>query len=242
MSFNISPVIWDELRPAFSPAEPPPEISYNFTTDPLLVSCTLYRMIQEAKAEEKFTYHNWSLVEHLDKIVVKITDQDRIFAEALRSYYKSKLIMAKLRGDHFTKFKTDLLQYLNDSPMTILHSYVGMIYKLPYFYQYDMELVEIFGGERIDLEKAPAKLDRHDINLSFIQKADNGQKRARHYEYWFKDENNLRILVEVEKHNPIRNLWEQRIQNGDLNINAIFDKKRRDNLEFYVAKAWTINV
>jgi hypothetical protein len=217
------------------------EVSYKFTTDPLLISCTLYRMIQEAKAEDKFTYHNWSLNNHADKIVSNITDQDRVFAESLKSYYMSKLLMAKLRGDDFTKFKTDLMQYLHDSPNSLTSRYIGMVYKLPYFYEYDMKLVEIFDGERKDLGPARHR-DREDITLTFIAKADNGQKRARHYEYWFKDDSGTRILLEVEKHNPVRNLWEHSIQAGKLNVNTLFEKKRRDNLEFYVARAWTINV
>lgn len=238
---SITSNVWDELV-AVPDASAESEVSYNFTVDPLLVSCTLYRLITESRANDKIDYLNWSLNEYADKIASKITDQDRIFAETLVSYYKSKLIMAKLRGDHFTKFKTDLLQYLTDSPTRITSKFVGMIYKLPYFYQYDMHLVEIFGGEIVDLEKAPNNLEQQDINLSFISKADNGQKKARHYEYWFKDENNLRILVEVEKHNPVRKLWEHSIQTGNVSINALFEKKRRDNLEFYVAKGWTINV
>lgn len=241
MSVSVAIESWDEL--VVNPrASAEPEVSYNFTVDPLLVSCTLQRLIKESRDNDKIDYLNWSLTEHTDKIAAKITDQDRIFAESLVSYYKSKLIIAKLRGDHFTKFKTDLLQYLNDSPTRITSKFVGMIYKLPYFYQYDMHLVEIFSGGQVDLEKAPNHLDRQDINLSFISKADNGQKRARHYEYWFKNKNNIRFLVEVEKHNPIRPLWEKAIQNGDLSINSIFEKKRRDNLEFYTARGWHISV
>ena len=217
------------------------EVSYKFTTDPLLISCTLYRMIQEAKAEDKFTYHNWSLNNHADKIVSNITDQDRVFAESLKSYYMSKLLMAKLRGDDFTKFKTDLMQYLHDSPNSLTSRYIGMVYKLPYFYEYDMKLVEIFDGERKDLGPARHR-DREDITLTFIAKADNGQKRARHYEYWFKDDSGTRILLEVEKHNPVRNLWEHSIKTGKLTVNTLFEKKCRDDLEFYVAREWTINV
>jgi hypothetical protein len=104
-----------------------------------------------------------------------------------------------------------------------------------------MQLIEIFGGEYKDLGKNKYQ-DRTDVSLTFIGKADNGQKRSRHYEYWFKDDADTRILLEVEKHNPVRNLWEHSIQSGKLNISTLFEKKRRDNLEFYVAKAWTINV
>lgn len=240
-NLNMSITSWDELV-AVPHASDEPEVSYNFTVDPLLVSCTLYRLIKESRVNDKIDYLNWSLTEHADKIAAKITDQDRIFAESLGSYYKSKLIMAKLRGNHFTKFKTDLLQYLNDSPTRITSKFTGMIYKLPYFYQYDMHLVEIFSGEKVDLEKAPNQLDRREIKLSFISKADNGQKKARHYEYWFKDERGTRILLEVEKHNPVRKLWEHSIQNGDVSINSNFEKRHRDNLAFYLARGWDINV
>ena len=240
MSVNVAIKSWDELvSDATASAEP--EVSYNFTVDPLLVSCTLQRLIKDSRDNDKIDYLNWSLTEHVDKIATKITDQDRIFAESLTSYYKSKLLMAKLRGDHFTKFKDDLLKYLTHSPNSLTSRYVGMVYKLPYFYDYDMKLIEIFGGEYTDLGKTNYK-DRLDVALTFISKADNGQKKSRHYEYWFKDEHGTRILLEVEKYNPIRNLWEHTIQNGKMNITANFEKKRRDNLEFYVAKGWTIGI
>jgi len=240
MSISIAIKSWDELV-ADSTASAEPEVSYNFTTDPLLLSCTLQRLNKESRVNDKVDYLNWSLTEHTVAIAAKITVQDRIFAESLTSYYKSKLLMAKLRGDHFTKFKDDLLKYLTHSPNTLTSRFVGMVYKLPYFYEYDMQLIEIFGGEHKDLGPARYR-DREDITLTFIAKADNGQKRSRHYEYWFKDDTDTRILLEVEKHNPVRNLWEQSIQAGKLNVNTLFEKKRRDNLEFYVAKAWTINI
>ncbi len=236
---NMTAITWEELVDTSESRDT--EVRYNFTTDPLLVSCTLYRLIKESRESDSISYLNWSLTDHTDKISAKITDQDRVFAESLKSYYLSKLLMAKLRGDHFTKFKTDLMQYLNDSPNILTSRFVGMVYKLPYFYQYDMQLIEIFGGEYKDLGKNKYQ-DRTDVSLTFIGKADNGQKRSRHYEYWFKDDADTRILLEVEKHNPVRNLWEHSIQSGKLNISTLFEKKRRDNLEFYVAKAWTINV
>ena len=240
MSVNIAINSWDELV-TDSIASAEPEVSYNFTVDPLLVSCTLQRLIKDSKANDKIDYLNWSLTDHVDQIASKITDQDRIFAETIASYYKSKLLMAKLRGDHFTKFKDDLLKYLTHFPNSLTSHYVGMVYKLPYFYEYDMKLIEIFGGENADLSKTNYN-DRSDIVLTFISKADNGQKRCRNYEYWFKDEHNTRILLEVEKYNPVRNLWEQTIQAGKLNVNTSFEKRRRDNLEFYHAKGWSINI
>jgi hypothetical protein len=236
---NMSAIAWNELVEASESKDT--EVLYNFTTDPLLISCTLYRLIKESRENDSISYLNWSLNEHANQIVNKITDQDRVFAESVKTYYLSKLLMAKLRGDDFTKFKTDLMQYLHASPNTLTSRFLGMVYKLPYFYEYDMQLIEIFGGENKTLG-SDRQRSKEDITLTFIAKADNGQKRARHYEYWFKDDSDTRILLEVEKHNPVRNLWEQTIQNGKLNVSTFLEKKRRDNLEFYVAKAWTINI
>lgn len=239
MSFNPVAIAWNEL--VEDSESNSTELHHTFTTDPLLISCTLYRLIKESRENDSISYLNWSLNEHANQIVNKITDQDRVFAESVKTYYLSKLLMAKLRGDDFTKFKTDLMQYLHASPNTLTSRFLGMVYKLPYFYEYDMQLIEIFGGENKTLG-SDRQRSKEDITLTFIAKADNGQKRARHYEYWFKDDSDTRILLEVEKHNPVRNLWEQTIQNGKLNVSTFLEKKRRDNLEFYVAKAWTINI
>ena len=149
MSFNPVAIAWDDLVDVSESKDT--EVRYNFTTDPLLISCTLYRLIKESRDTDSVSYLNWSLNEHADKIVSKITDQDRVFAETLKSYYMSKLLMAKLRGDDFTKFKTDLMQYLHDSPNTLTSRFIGMVYKLPYFYEYDMKVIEIFGGEYNDI-------------------------------------------------------------------------------------------
>ena len=241
-SLNMSVISWDELTAASVESSKVSEVSYRFTTDPLLVSCTLYRLIKESRENDTVAYLNWSLTTHMDKIVSKITDQDRIFSESIENYYKSKLIVDKLRGEHFSEYRTALLTYLTDSPMQITDRAVGMIYRLPYFFQYDMQLIEIFGGEYAALGSKPNYVDRGDVDLSFIAKADSGQKRKRTYEFWFVDDSGIRILLEVEKHNPIMNLWEQTIKSSKLNINAVFERKTKGNLEFYLAKGWTINV
>jgi hypothetical protein len=234
---NTTAIPWNELVDA---SEKDTEISYTFLEEPLLVSCTLHRLQKEYREDDDKRF--WSMTYNHDEIVKRVTDQDRVFAESVKNYYMSKLVVAKLRGDHFTKFRTDLLQYLNDSPKALTSHFIGMVYKLPCFYEYDMKLVEIFGTDHKDISNDLRYRDREDITLTFITKTDNGQKRSRHYEYWFKDESDTRILLEVEKNNPIINLWEQTIQVGKLNINTVFEKKRRDNIEFYVAKFWNINV
>ena len=234
---NLTITSWDNLNEI---AFPDKETSYTFTHDPLLISCTLRRMIKEAESENKMTYRNWSLVENMKSIVAAITDQDRLFAETVRSYYRSKLLVAKLRNEHFSKFRTDLIKYLEESPTKITSEFIGMVYKLPYFYEYDMQLTEIFGSEYAEVKSSLQKKDK--VTLEFIAVANNGRKRCLSHEYWFKDSKDNRILVEVARNNPMLNLWDQVIKNGKINIGAKFEQRHKDNLGYYIANGWEINV
>lgn len=237
MSLNMTAIVWDELDNIEVKAA---ETYHNFIEDPLLISCTLYRIIKEAADEKKFMYRNWSMTDHMGKITAKITDQDRIYAETVRSYYRSKLLVAKLRNENFTKFRTDLCSYLEESPSRITSGFIGMIYKLPYFYAYDMRLNEIFGGEYATVDGSLQRKD--EVTLEFVGKTDNGRKHYLNYEYWFRDPNDNHVLVEVAKINPILKLWERTVKNDKITINAKFSKKHKDNLEYYIATGWEINV
>lgn len=241
-SLNMSVISWEESITE-TRIDLDREIFHTFTEDPLLISCTLYRLVKETP--ESNQYRCLGLTEHQDKIISKITQQDRVFAEIVRSYYKSKLLVAKLRGQHFSKFKKDLELYLNtDSSEKISNKYLGLVYKLPYFYEYDMKLAEIFEGEYKSIDKDYLSKDhtRSSVELSFIEKADNGQKKSRNYEYWFKDEFGNRIRLLLEKNNPIIPLWENTIKSGNVVIDSRFALKQRDNLHFYAANGWHISV
>lgn len=213
----------------------------NFVEDPLLISCTLYRLITELPATDQadYRFRCWSIETDADKIVPRITDQDRIFAEVVRSYYKGKLLVAKLRGATFTRYRNDLLTYLNDSPLRVSNKFAGLLYKLPYFYEYDTKLTEVFGGEYFETDGLSVIKDTK--NLKFIAKLDTHKKRKAEYEYWFNDENDNRYVVEVAKHNPLLKLWETAI-NSNVKIRAKFEKKHKDNWSYYVATGWNINV
>jgi len=239
MSLNMSVISWDTMR---NEVEVDAELFHTFTEDPLLISCTLYRLVKENP--DSNTYRCLGLTEHQDKIISKITQQDRVFSEIVRSYYKSKLLVAKLRGQRFSKFKNDLESYLNTVSDKTSNKFLGLIYKLPYFYEYDIKLAEIFEGEYKSIEKDYLTKDhaRSTVELSFIEKADNGQKKSRNYEYWFKDEFGNRVRLLLEKNNPIIPLWEITIKSSPITIDSRFAVKQRDNLEFYAANGWHINV
>lgn len=236
-TLNMAAIVWDVPENTISEI---PEISYKFTADPLLLSCTLYRLIKESRENDSVSYLNWSLNDYEDEIISKSIEQDRFFAEKLRSYYRSKLLVAKLRNENFTTFRTDLSKYLESSPTTLTSNFVGMIYKLPYFYEYDMKLTEIFDGEY--RECIGPRVINDILPLTFIDKVDNSRKRSTVYEYWFIHDNGDRVMIEIPKKDPLMLLWEKHIKNNTIYIKANFNKKNKDNWSYYVAALnWEIN-
>ena len=112
-------------------------------------------------------------------------------------------------------------------------SFIKIAYRLPYFYQYDLGLTEIFGGDYISLigkEKFKGKK-----KLTYIGKLNANKRTSHSFEYWFKDDNDNRVLVPIEKGNPLIALWERHLTESEVTFDAHFIKRMKDKMEFYEA-------
>lgn len=209
-----------------------PERFVKFDTDPLLLSCTLYRMIKE---QPNSAVRCYSLDNHGKEIAKQITSEDRELSTLVGKYYKDKVLVQKLKGEELTKFRTDLYTYLSERPYNVSAKFIGMIYKLPYFYEYDKGLSEIFG---IDQEVQLVHYFIDTKHMNFISKLNAHKKRTPEYEYWFSDEQGIKYMVPVAKSNPLVKLWESTVSKEPVNINAKFERKYRDGRGYFVATGW----
>lgn len=215
----------------------PTEMEKTFNSDILVLSCALYRLTTTSD-DRKYIF--WTLSGHQNDIAKEITSEDTILAEEISKYYVGKLLVKKLKTETLSKYRNDLLQYLTDRPTVVPDIFVRMIYKLPYFYHCDRKLIEIFGGTQRDL--IPYASEKDTIPLKFISELDTKRKTHRNYQYWFKDQQDNRVLLEVEKHNPVLSLWEQTINNTDIMVHGTFVRKHMDDMNYYIATGWNINV
>lgn len=214
------------------------EIERNFKSDILVLSCTLYRLVTSSDTNGRYIV--WSLTDYQDILINEVTDEDTNLAEEISKYYIGKLLVKKLKTETLSKYRNDLLQYLTDRPTVVTDIFVRMIYKLPYFYHCDRKLIEIFGGPQRDLVEYKSNKDT--IPLKFISKLDTKRKTHRNYQYWFKDQQDNRVLLELEKTNPILHLWEQTINDTDIVVCGKFKRKNMDDMNYYVASGWKIDV
>jgi len=175
-----------------------------------------------------------------------IRAEDYLESKAIRTFYNGKLTVAQLRGDNITNFRRDLIRLLNtpmneDGKYSYPKKFIGMIYKLPYFYEYDRSLIDdVFGSEYHDILKSiPNHNNKANVSLTFIRKMDARRKRLPYTEYWFMDELDNRVVLTVDKHNPLNVLLERHVESNDIRVEGYFIRDRKDTLNFYKVKYWT---
>ena len=146
--------------------------------DPLVLSCTLYRFANPKSEDYDTTIRFFNLMNHQSQILEKTTEVDRKLADEIRRYYRGKFVFLKLRGEQPTKFRKDLEQFVAvdwDPSFTITEKTVGMICKLPFFYEHDMGLInDVFGSETYNIKKHVSSNDP--VTLTFITVLDENQK------------------------------------------------------------------
>ena len=119
-------------------------------------------------------------------------------------------------------------------------SFIGMLCKLPRFYQYDLNLVSVFECDYTTL-KGPRQMDNYAIDLNFIRKMDAHQKKHNTYDYWFIAQGTgARVRLQLERGNPVIRAFDNVIKHQPITIEGNFIKKTFDNMEFYDATKWTL--
>jgi hypothetical protein len=210
--------------------------------DPLVLSCTLYRYANPNSEDHNPTVRFLNLIKDQSSILKKTTDVDRKLADEIRRHYRGKFVFLRLRGEQPTKFRQDLEKFVAvdwDPSFTITEKTVGLICKLPFFYEHDMGLInDVFGSETHNIKKHVSVGDP--VTLTFIKVLDENQKGKTTFSYWFKDSHDNRFSIPVEKNNSLIPTWEEFIKKP-VTLSGHYTSRSYDSLEFYkVARGWKI--
>jgi hypothetical protein len=204
-----------------------------YPLDILVMSCAMQRTTNGLPVASRFN-------KSLDNPELKdlVTDLDVQKAANIREYYKNKLLMLTLRDYKLTKFRNDLNKFLYSDPTKVLESQVGLVYKLPYLYDYDQAIDPIFGSSYFTNNKDNTMTENTTRQLSFIKKIDNHRKHNHTVEYWFHDGLN-KVMLHFPVENPLLHLLDEKISQGPLSINARYYRRRKDLVEFFVCDKWS---
>lgn len=208
----------------------------HFTTaiDIIVLSCTLQRI-----SIENTRYYSLDDMSLLNLVI----DADYEKAEQVRKYYSQLLIFAKLKGTHISQFRTELAEILASDGCSVPDKCRGMIIKLPYFYDYDVQLKHL--RETVFVNQ-PATLGVPSMQkceiLKPVCKMHRNVKAKNNFIYWFEVQNTKSAAkIEVEKSNPLLPFWDNIFeQNIPMVIEGQYKMSRDQDLISYKIDRWKI--
>jgi hypothetical protein len=128
---------------------------------------------------------------------------------------------------------------LYSDPTKVLESLVGLVYKLPYFFDYDKEFDDIFQSSYFKNNKQDDMNQSIIRNLTFVKKIENDRKHSHILEYWFTDDKLNKVMLDFPVSNPLLSLLDEKIDKGPLRITSKYIRRRKDLNEFFVcADKW----
>lgn len=222
-----------ELKNSSSPHYSKIEV-YKSNVDALVLSCTLQRINSEGArgigvySPEVYSIQSDPVYEH-----VSAADVER--AETVRKFYQQRIMMWKLSGVALSQFRSDLESFIVTDGKCYDAKQMGMITRLPYFYDYDTAVQAIRDehfSENIPLPRVYNAVHTLYPVDSLIRKTKNYNRTV----YWFNLNNaGVGVSYSVDKHNPLhcffKSLFEMR---RPMVLNANLEPSMREGFQHYV--------
>ena len=229
---------WDNL---FSP-KPKTEEKIKTELDLLVLSCAIYRL-RHAKYDDPVVANRYKCLSLIDDNVQQyVTQDDYALADLVKDHFQQKLILLSLKSTQLTPFRADLSRFLNmnwhtDPAGVFIYpkEFVGLAYKLPYLYSYDLEMRNIFGGDYYSIQ-GPTTL-RDTKTVKHLKTLTSHRKYATSVEFWFEDEKGNRVMLNVDKNNPLMNVFDKMVENP-IKIEGKFEMRLKDTLQYYHVPVW----
>jgi hypothetical protein len=161
-----------------------------------------------------------------------VTEDDIAQANVIRDYYSKKIMVLKLKNVGFSSFREDLNIFVHSDGKTFKESMLPLAYRLPEFYEYDVEFEKMSFEYNKEVKRND---DPHVVTvkqLKFIKKLSVNNKRNKHQEYWFSDNYNNLVNMNIENSNPLLSLLDMTVDKNDIRVKSGFRKSSRDGLEY----------
>jgi len=159
-----------------------------------------------------------------------VTEHEHKIAAQIRDYYSKKIVVLNLKGEKLSKFRKDLSIYLaNGYTDEYPEKYMGMIYKLPEFYYYDLEIDELRQIANCENLQTFIGVKKLKLERKLYRSVSSGSD----YQFWLTDEDNHLYSLSIDKHNPLLSMFESLVEYPEFNISAKFLKAVKDDLQFY---------
>ena len=180
--------LWEVITDESSVKKQP--VVYHFAEDPLAYLVHWYQSRDQMNLAQ-LTYGSsyGHMLKNLEQVaekfplLVSLNQYHRDTAEAIRDYYKSKLVRLGLVGERLTDFRQRLYEVVNKTD-SIAEDELGILCKLPEFYAEDTFMDQLLS----DSVSLPNKLINSPIDATFkyVGFVDKRRRYKKHRFYWFR--------------------------------------------------------
>jgi hypothetical protein len=185
------------------------------------------------------------------ELFAHVKQEDRDKANVIRDYYSKKVMMWKLKGDgKLTSYRNDMNNFVHSNGLVVKENMFGLIYYLPIFYEYDLQLDNVRTlvnpnqeFKKLDKENKPRALVGLTETLIPLSKILKKNSKNTTTEYWFKDTRmDAAVLIKVPKGNSLEHLWEYMFDNStELKIKGRYIRRSFDDFEYYSVDNWELD-
>lgn len=178
-------------------------------------------------------------------LFTEINHEDRNRADIIRDYYSKKLIVMTLRGQRISKFRKDLNTFIHGDCKIVKEEMMPLIFRLPEFYDYDIQLQEMFS----DLNKQFEDTEDQAYGAAYggkkilkpMKKFVVKLRTNKFSEYWLKDDDNKAYKIEIPIENKLNHLWEHFFEQESIPLQGYFRYMERDGINYFHLKNWEID-
>jgi hypothetical protein len=209
----------------------------SLTEDLLVMSVTAHRLRNENNPN-----NNWDDITNVTQVGPKIIEEDRIVAGNIRDFYSKKFLILALMERPLSNYRKDLSEFIHSDGRKYVSKTIGLAYRLPEFYYYDLAFNEMSKSLKRSLDYATLKTENKIKTLNPINKFQINFRRTKATEYWLTDSENRMYALEVANDNSLKNLWEREFVNGPLSIRGTFRPRRRDDATYFSIEKWELQI
>lgn len=204
------PQIWNNAV-----ARKPEPVLARFSDDPVALSIQSY-LIWKSNPHRK-----WVPVDE----VGRVTPEARAMAQELRTYFIHRNTMKVLKGQTPTEFQYKMNGLLHDI-RPLQQDEMGLLYRLPYFWQEDLALDQVFeGATHIDVEPAGSHLPVWRVvtthaRLTPIREILKSRKSGDFVQFWFSTHDGERCMYAVRADNSLIGVFRSLFRQESMQVKA----------------------
>ena len=196
-------------------ARKPEPVLAQFSDDPVALSIQSYLIWKSNPARRWVPFSE----------VGRVTPEARQMAQELRTYFIHRNTMKVLRGQTPTEFQYKMNGLLHDI-RPLQHDELGLLYRLPYFWQEDLALDQVFeGATDIDVKPAGPHLPVwHTVTtharLTPIREVLKSRKSGDFVQFWFATHDGERCMYAVRADNSLISVFRSLFKKESMQVKA----------------------